>query len=213
MIRRFVLVAFAAALAAPVVPVTRAPAEVLFSCSGIDGGFFLLSPGLSHTQTAQNAFYDTVDIYNQPCSNGEHALFRIGSIFTDYGLNAVTSFPSRPLGCPVVWGGAGPDYADRTPILLGPTDPSFNVHWYSTDTSSTGIAKVRQGSTSTRWLLVFTITAGKYAPPAGLTTKIKFNADIKAQRGNEPPFTCADDSSPVTGVDLLSAGSVLVQQK
>jgi hypothetical protein len=34
----------------------------------------------------------------------------------------------RPLGSPVVWGGAGPDYPDRTPILLGATDPSFNVH-------------------------------------------------------------------------------------
>jgi hypothetical protein len=213
MIRRLVVAGLAAALASPVLPDTPASAEVLFTCSGIDGGFFLLSPGLSHTQTAQNAFYDTVNIYSQPCSNGEHALFRIGSIFTDYGLNPTTSYPTRPLGCPVVWGGAGPDYPDRTPILLGATDPSFNVHWYSTDTSSTGIAKVKQGSTSTRWRLAFTITAGKYAAPAGMKTKIKFEAGIKAQRGNDPPFTCADDSSPVTGVNLLSASSVLVQQK
>jgi hypothetical protein len=213
MLRRLVIIGMALALAVPVLPITPASAEVLFSCPAIDGGFFLLSPGLSHTQTAQNAFYDTVTIYSQPCSNGEQALFRIGSIFTDYGLNPTTSYPTRPLGCPVVWGGAGPDYPDRTPILLGPTDPSFHVHWYSTDSSSTGIAKVRQGSISTQWRLVFSITAGKYAPPAGMTTKIKVQVGIKAQRGNEPPFTCADDSSPVTGVNLNSVSSMVVQQK
>jgi hypothetical protein len=169
--RRLVVAGLAAALAGPVLAVGPAHAPVLFTCPGIDSGFFLFTPGLSHTQTAQDAFYDSVNLgFTQSCSNGERALFRIGRIFTDYGLNPVTTFPARPYGCLEMWGGAGPDYPDTTPILIGATDPSFNAHWYSDDTSSTGVTKVKQGPVANRWRLIFTITAGRYTAPAGLKT-------------------------------------------
>jgi hypothetical protein len=212
--RRLVVAALVATLAAPVLVEAPASAGVLFTCPGIDSGFFLFSPGLSHTQTAQDAFYDTAHFgFDQACSNGEQALFRIGEIFTDYGLNAVTTYPTRPYGCLEMWGGAGPDYPDTTPILIGAADPSFNIHWSSTDTSSTGVTKVKQGPVANHWRLIFTITAGKYTAPAGMKTKIKFQAMIKAQKGNEPPATCADDSNPFGGVNLYPAGIVVVSQK
>jgi hypothetical protein len=208
---RPLVVALAAVLVGPVLTVTPASAAVLFTCTGIDGGTFLLSPGLSHTQTAQSAFQNDVTLgFSLPCNNGEKGFFRIGRNFT--GLTDVTTYPPRPLGCPVAWGGAGPDYPDKMPILRGTTDPSFDVHWYSDDTSSTGTTKVKQGSTSTRWRVIFTITAGKYVAPAGLRTQIKFEATIDKLRGNEPKPTCRDDSNPWPGVRLLPLSTVVVQQ-
>ena len=213
MLRRFVLASLAAVLAAPIFVTTPSSAAVLFSCPGIDSSLgesnFGFMPGLSHTQTAQDAWYDYVQIYNDGvCSNGQQLYIAAG---TGVGDNPVTTFPPRPLGCPVAWGGAGPDYPDQTPILLGATDPSFDIFWYATSTTSTGVAKVKQGATGDQWKLVFNITAGQYAPPAGKKTKLKFTATIAPYPGYS--YTCADESDSLEYVKLASVGSVIVNQK
>jgi hypothetical protein len=208
MLRRFIIVGLAAALSAPVFAVTPASAAILFTCPLIDSGgesYFGFTPGLSYNQNSQDAFLDFIRIENVPCSNEESLQIRAGSYL---GYNAITTFSSRPLGCPVAWGGAGPDYSDQTPILLGATDPSFTAVWRNQDTSQ-GIAKVKQGAAGDQWRLVFNITTGKYHPPAGKKTKIKFAATI----GPYGPGTCADDSDPQGFVALTSVGSVIVSQK
>jgi hypothetical protein len=203
-----------AALTAPIFSaVTPASAAVLFTCPGIDSSLdesnFGLMPGLSHTQTAQDAWYDYVQIYNLGvCSNGQQLYIAAG---TGVGNNPVTTFPTRPLGCPVAWGGAGPDYPNQMPILFGGTDPSFDIFWYGTSTTSTGITKVKQGAAGDQWKLVFNITAGEYAPPAGKKTKIKFTAVIAPYPGYS--YSCADDSDPLEYVKLTSVGQVVVNQK
>src|SRR4026209_2251002 len=86
---RPLVVALAAVLVGPVLTVNPASAAVLFTCNGIDGGPFPLSPGLSHTQTAQSAFQNDVTLgFSLPCDNGEKGFFRIGRNFT--GLTDVT---------------------------------------------------------------------------------------------------------------------------
>ena len=126
-------------------------------------------------------------------------------------LNPIASFPPKPLGCPVAWGGAGPDYPDQTPILLGATDASFHVIWYSDSTSSTGIAKVKAGSSGTEYRVVFNITSGKYAPPAGQKTKIKGTISISPHPSFS--YTCDDDTDPLEYVEITSVGPVIVNQK
>jgi hypothetical protein len=204
-IRRFIFAALAAAFVVPIHVTPPASGAILFTCPGIDSGSWAsLLPGLAHTQTAQDATgYIPV---STPCSNGEVALFRFGSGF---GFNPVTSYPPRPLGCPVAWGGTGPDYADQTPILLGATDPNLTIFWDSS--TSQGVAKAKAGASGTQYRLVLIITSGAYAPPPGQKTKIKAAVDIAPYPGTS--YTCADDSDPLEMVELSSAGAVIVQQK
>jgi hypothetical protein len=211
LLRRSIIAGLAAALAAPAFTVTPASAAILFTCPAIDGplestiGF---TPGWSHTQTAQDASASIG--LDQPCSNGEMAQIDVG-IGVAEGITATTTYPPRPVGCPEAWGGAGPDYADQTPILLGATDPSFRANWFSDFSASTGIAKAKAGPTGTEYRLVFNITAGKYAPPAAKKTKIKLTVAISPYPGFT--YTCVDDTDPLEYVDLASVGPVIVNQK
>jgi hypothetical protein len=216
MLRRLVIAGFAAMLAAPASVIAPASAAVLFSCPGIDSAsnesYFQFSPGLSHTQTAQDAYFDFVRISGpNTCTNGQGASIWIGRALD---FNAVTTFPSRPLGCPVAWGGVGPDYPDQTPILQGSATPhpnSYAAYWYATATYSYGLVKVKQATARNQWKLVFVINTGEYAPPAGKKTKVKFTATISPYPGYS--YTCANDSNPLESVSLTSVGQVIVTQK
>jgi hypothetical protein len=204
-----IIAGLAAGLATPLYATPPATAAILFTCPSVAPGGSsnaTLSPGLSHTPTAQ-----TVQGYlgiDAPCSNGETASVFLG---TSWSSNPMTTYPPRPMGCPVAWGGAGPDYADQTPLLLGPTNPSFGIFWFSTSTASEGIAKAKAGPTGTQWRIVLNITTGKYAPPAGEKTQMKGTLNIAPLLGET--YTCADDSDPDSTLELTSAGSLIVNQK
>jgi hypothetical protein len=208
LVRRLIIVGLAAALAVPLHVTPPASAAILFSCPSVAPGGSsnaTLTPGLSHTPSAQTVVgYLGID---SPCSNGETASVFLG---TWWG-NPITTYPPRPLGCPTAWGGAGPDQPDQTPILLGPTDPSFGIHWFSTGTTSEGIAKAKAGPTGTQWRIVLNVTTGKYAPPAGKKTQMKGTLNIAPLAGET--YTCADDSDPSSTLELTSAGSLIVSQK
>ena len=203
MLRRLVVAGLAAAFAAPILAITPAPAAVLFSCTAVSATASL-TPGISHTQMAQTDVSGSASMSG--CSNGEVASIGIGA---GAGHNAVTTFPPRPIGCPVAAGGAGPDYPENTPILTGP-DPSMGISW-SLGGSSTGILKAKAGAIATpnEAKIVIVITVGKYAPPAGKKTK------IKGPGGYVPldSFSCTDDSDPLTSVSITNSASWIVQQK
>jgi hypothetical protein len=219
MVRRLVIVSLAVALIAPLYPTTPTLATVLFSCPGIDSGppyyrsFAKFSPGLSHTQTAQEAQGVFMSLYDHRCSNGEQFDIHAGSGY-GYGsfpATAITSYPERPLGCPVVLGGAGPDYADQTPILQGAIEPfSFYTFWTSDSRYSFGTTKVKQGAAGDQLRFIFSITDGKYTAPAGKVTKMKLTTSLAALPIY--PSSCADDASPMEYAQLISAGSTIVQQ-
>src|SRR4029079_7205795 len=99
----------------------------------------------------------------------------------------------------------------QTPILLGATDPSFMAHWWSVEETSRGIAKVKQGPAGDRWRVQFRITSGRYTPPAGMRTKIRFAATITPSSATS--WTCANDSNPLEHVELASVDPVVVSQK
>jgi hypothetical protein len=213
MVRRFVIAGLGAALAAPLCVAPRASAAVLFTCPAVaDGAPVSFSPGLSHTQTAQEASFGSIQFGtgDDACSNGEAGWLLWGDGVSP-PTNPVLTYPARPLGCPVAWGGTGPDYADQTPILIGATDPSFRVIWSGGDNGS-GIAKAKAGPVGTQFRFVFNVTAGRYAPPAGKRTKIKFTVDI-APHPSVVSYTCANDSDPLETVELSSVGGVIVTQK
>jgi hypothetical protein len=138
-----------------------------------------------------------------PCSNGESA----GVVRGD---GPITSFPSRPLSCPVGFGGATSlGYPDQTPILFGSDEGGGPLNWYwnGAGASSEGIFKVKAGPGPTQWRFVFNITSGAYAPPAGMKTKVKFPVQISPSG----EYRCYD-SYVVNGLFLNPAGSVIVQQ-
>ena len=205
MLRRFIVAGLAATMAVPAFVITPASAAILFTCPSIDASSNArVLPGLRHTQTAQDV---TGHIpISTPCSNGEVADIAFGS---GWGYPAVTTFGPRPLGCPVAWGGAGPDYPDQKPILLGETYPSLRIFWE--DATSHGIAKVKAGATGVEWKIVLSITSGAYAPPAGQKTKIKGAINIAPSPGVS--YTCADDSDSLELLALSSAGSLIVKQE
>jgi hypothetical protein len=203
--RRITAVVLTAALAVPLVTAAPAPGAILFSCTSIDDGSFAnLAPGLHHDQMAQTDVYGAV--FASSCSNADTMAVFVGSYAA---LGTVASYPSRPLGCPEALGGAGPDYADQTPILLGPTDPSFSINWGMGGNSS-GIAKAKSaGPTAPGSIrLVFNITSGLYVPPAGQKTKVKGMVSFTPFDS----YSCADNSDPIESVDITS-GTLLVQQK
>jgi hypothetical protein len=204
MLRRLVLAGLAAALATPAFATAPASAAVLFSCT-TGTATASLTPGLSHNQTAQTV---TATGALSGCGSGGG-----GSATLTAGTpNVLNSYPSRPLGCPVSFGGAGPDYPDQTPVLLG-TDPSFDIDW-AAGANSTGIAKVKAGATGSGTLrLVFNITAGQYTPPSGQKTKLKGALALDTVTPVNDTFTCADDSDPASSLNFVNSGNLIVNQK
>ena len=196
MLRRLILVGLATAMAAPVFAITPASAVILFSCTGATTTA-TITPGLSHNQTAQTVSA-TGTVSGCGTGGGGSGTFTAGTL---------NSFPPRPLGCPVSQGGAGPDYADQTPLLIG-SDPSFVVDW-AAGADSTGIAKVKASGVSGELKIVFNITAGQYTPPSGQKTKIKGSILLT---GVNDTFTCADDSDPASSVNFVNSGNLIVKQ-
>jgi hypothetical protein len=198
MLRRLIIAGLAAGLVAPIFAITPSNAVILFSCTTFTGNA-TITPGLGHTQTAQSVS-GSGNISG--CSNGQSAAVTFGA------PNTMNSYPTRPLGCPVALGGAGPEYSDQTPILLG-ADPSFTLTWAS-GPASTGIAKAKSAGPTepgnVRALLV--ITAGQYAPPAGKKTKFKGKVAFTPTDS----FTCVDNSDRITQVSLNQATSLVMQQ-
>jgi hypothetical protein len=203
MLRRIVVGGLAAALVAPILAIAPAATVVLFSCSTVSGTA-TITPGISHTQTAQTDFSALASIGG--CTNSDSASAGIGS---GAGVNTVTTFPPRPVGCPVAAGGTGPDYANNVPILSGP-DPSFTATWADTS-SSTGIAKVKSAGPAaplTDIKVVLVITAGKYLAPAGMKTKLKGTASwAPVDTGN-----CADDTDPFSSLTFTVPAGLIAQQ-
>jgi hypothetical protein len=201
MLRRFWFVSLATAIAAPFLAIAPASAVVLFSCNSVSGAASF-TPGLGHTQTAQTLSATAV---LSGCSNEQTATIAVGS---ESGLDTVATLPETPLGCPESTGGAGPDYANQTPVLVG-GDPSFSITW-SIGPPSTGIAKLKAagpGQTNdTMAKVVFTITAGQYAPPSGQQTKLKGLISFSATDS----YTCGDDSDPIGSTSFT--GYLFVKQ-
>jgi hypothetical protein len=208
MLRRLVVAGVAAVSLSPMsVGTLPAAASVLFSC--VSGGFNVkLAPGLGHTQTAQTV-KGRLDWDGgfTGCSNGQSGNLNLGRV----PLNPLASYPTRPLGCPVSWGGAGPDYPDQTPILLG-SDPSFEIDWVSAGGSgpnSRGIAKLKASAVGYQWKVLFSITSGQYAPPSGQKTQLKGTFAVVPIDA----YTCADDSDRITKLNLNNIGDVIVKQE
>ena len=203
MLRRLIVAGLAAGLAAPIFAITPASAAILVTCTSVSGSS-TLTPGLGHNQTAQSDV-DTTATFSG-CNNGQTG----GTTTTGSpsNTNPTTSFPPRPLGCPTALGGAGPDYADQTPILIS-ADPGFKITW-NVGPISTGIVKVKSHGPANpgdvRVLLV--ITAGQYAPPAGKKTKVKGLLNF-VPTGS---WTCVDDSDRIDTVNVTNNGNFIIQQ-
>jgi hypothetical protein len=200
MLRRLVIAGLAAGLAAPIFVTTPANAVILMTCTSASGSA-TLTPGLGHNQTAQSNVASTATFSG--CNNGQ-----TGGSVSSGSPNPTHSYPPRPLGCPTVLGGAGPDYADQTPILIS-SDPGFTITW-NVGGPSTGIVKVKSHGPANpgdvRILLV--ITSGQYAPPAGKKTKLKGLLNFTPTGSWE----CADDANPITTVSLSNNGNFIMQQ-
>jgi hypothetical protein len=204
MLRRLALAGLAVALAAPALTASPASGAVLFSCSGASATA-TITPGLSHNQTAQTVSA-TGALSGCGTGGGGSATLTAGA------PNLLNSYPSRPLGCPTTLGGAGPDYPDQTPVLLG-ADPSFDIDW-AAGADSTGVAKAKAGPAGSGTLrIVFNITAGQYMPPAGQKTKLKGALALNGVIPTNDTFTCADDSDPASSVNFVNSGSLIVTQK
>ena len=212
MLRRLIIVGLAAGLAAPVFAITPASSAILFTCpTNSVTGSSVLTPGLDHTQTAQSDVDTVAQIGSAgtPCSNGNYSVASGVTTGSPSNTNPTTSFPPRPLGCPTVLGGAGPDYADQTPILIS-ADPGFTIDWNS-GANSTGIVKVKSAPTvpAGRVRLLLVVTAGQYAPPAGLKTKLKTILAFTPTGS----WTCADNSDPIDTVNIANADGQLIAQQ
>ena len=199
MLRRLILVGLATAMAAPVFAITPASAVILFSCTGATTTA-TITPGLSHNQTAQTV--SATGTVSGCGGGGGSGTFTAGTL---------SSFPPRPLGCPVSQGGAGPDYADQTPILIS-GDPGFKISWNDA-TTSTGIVKTKSNGPANpgKVRVVLVITAGHYAPPSGLKTKSKGILNFTPTDS----FNCTNNSDPIQDVNIDNAGNgdFILQQK
>jgi hypothetical protein len=201
LLRRLIIAGLAAGLAAPAFALAPANAVILITCTGVSGSA-TITPGLSHNQTAQSDVDASATITG--CNNGQTG----GTVVTGVPATANTthSFPPRPLGCPVALGGAGPDYADQTPLLIS-SDPGFDINW-NVGANSSGITKVKQSATTGTVRILLVITAGQYTPPAGQKSK------FKGQLAFTPTgsFTCVDDSDPIDTVTVANSGNFIIQQ-
>jgi hypothetical protein len=201
MLRRLIVAGLAVGLAAPIFAITPASAAILTTCTGLSGTA-TLTPGLGHNQTAQSDVDANGTITG--CNNGQTG----GTVVTGSPAtpNPTTTFPPRPIGCPVSLGGAGPDYADQTPILIS-ADPGFKITW-NVGPLSTGITKVKQSATTGTVRVLLVITAGQYAPPAGKKSK------FKGLLGFTPTgaWECVDDAQRITNVNIANSGNFILQQ-
>jgi len=203
MLRRLITAGFAAALAAPIFATAPANAAVLFSCTSFSGSA-TLTPGLQHTAQAQTDLDANAAISG--CGNGQTATVVTGQPSV---ANATTTYPPRPLSCPIALGGAGPEYPDQTPIFLS-GDPGFSISW-GTGPASTGITKVKQGPGTGQVRALLVITAGQYAPPSGKKTKAKSTVQFAPVGTAEVDWSCATDGNPLDQVTFTST-SLIVQQ-
>jgi hypothetical protein len=210
MLRRFILAGLAAAIVAPIYIITPAHAVILGHCTDVAGNA-TITPGLSHTPTGQSVtssatFSGCVTDSGPPGPTGGSSVTGAGSF---PGATATTSFPSKPLGCPTFLGGAGPDYADQTPVLIS-GDPGFRITWNDA-TTSTGIAKTKSKGPGSpgQVRIVFVITAGRYTPPAGQKSKSKGVLMFTPT----DTFNCATDVDPISNVSLDNVGDFILQQK
>jgi hypothetical protein len=211
MLRRFIIAGLAAAVAAPLSIVPPAQAVIIGSCTTVSGTA-TISPGLGHNQTAQSvASSASFSGCSQTAGGGPTGGTSVTGAGSFPGATATTSFPSRPLGCPTALGGAGPDYADQTPILIS-GDPGFQISWNDA-TTSTGIVKSKSNGPANpgKVRVVLVITAGHYAPPAGQKSKSKGILNFTPT----DTFTCVDDSDRISSVaiDNVGNGSFILQQK
>jgi hypothetical protein len=193
MLRRLIIAGLAVGLAAPIFASTPSTAAVLFSCTGFTGSA-TITPGLGNTQTAQTV---SGSGSISGCSNGQTGSVVFGT------PNLMASYPPRPLGCPTALGGAGPDYANQTPILLG-ANVSFTIDWAS-GPDSTGVAKAKSAGPTepgnVRALLA--IKNGSQYDPAKIKGKLAFTPTDS--------FTCVDNSDRISAVSLGLVGSLIVQ--
>jgi hypothetical protein len=212
MLRRIIVAGLAAAIVAPIYVITPAHAVILGSCTTVSGTSHL-TPGLFHDQTAQTSVTATASFSGctQTSGTGPTGGTSVTGPGCCAGGTATTSFPARPLGCPTVLGGAGPDYADPTPI---PTrgDPDFKISWNDA-TTSTGIVKTKSNGPANpgKVRVVLVITAGHYAPPSGLKTKSKGILNFTPTDS----FNCTNNSDPIQDVNIDNAGNgdFILQQK
>jgi hypothetical protein len=226
-IRRFVIVGLAALLATSGLIASPATAEVLLSCppvptTGLSEGIgWALGGdqepnGLRHTPAPQEVRYSFIPL-SSSCNSG--AYLKIGDYWGgDKGLlDRTTTYRSRPLGCPVAWGG-GPDYPEDTPILIGGEHRSFLITWHSDGvnpgTASWGITKVKAGASGTEYKFVLRIIEGTYAPPPGKKTKMRFPVTISPYSAFPNwRYSCTDDSDPLEWITLQGSGDVVVTQE
>jgi hypothetical protein len=210
MLRRIIVAGLAAAIVAPIYIVTPAHAVILGQCTSVTGTSHL-TPGLGHDQTAQSSVTSTATFSgcSQVGGGGPTGGTTVSGAGMFAGATATTSFPPRPLGCPTSIGGAGPDYADQTPILIS-GDPGFKISWNDA-TTSTGIVKVKAAPTTPpgRVRVLLVITAGHYAPPAGQKTKSKGILQFTPTGSWE----CVDNAQRITDVSIANDGDFILQQK
>jgi hypothetical protein len=210
MLRRLIVAGLALGLAAPVFVLTQpASAAILLTCTTVSGTS-TLTPGLSHNQTAQSDV-DTSATFSG-CSGTLGKTGGTAVTGSPATPNTTHSFPPRPLGCPTALGGAGPDYADQTPVLIS-SDPGFEITWSGGGGgNSTGVTKVKSNGPlnpgTVRTVLVVTGGSVNPTPPAGQKNKIKGKLNFTPTGS----FTCADDSDPIDTVTIANNGSFIWQQ-
>jgi hypothetical protein len=169
-----------------------------------------ITPGLSHDQTAQTDLSGTASL--DRCANSETGGVVFGSA---HGLGTITSYPGRPLGCSPVDGGAGPDYPDQTPVLLGP-DPSFSITWGLGGTS-TGVvkAKARGPALPHASRVVLIITAGKFVaggpedPNPGAHSRAKIKGTVDS--GPTDTYSCMDNSDPISEAHFFNVSNFILK--
>jgi hypothetical protein len=194
MLRRIVIVGFAAALAGPILTVTPAEAAVLFNCGTVTGTV-TLNPGLTNVPAHQDDVSGASD--NFSCDNGDGGSFAFGS---GAGLSTVSSVASfnGDVACSMT-------APNNTVLMTGLTDPSVGFLWDADGgATSSGITKIKAAGSSDEVKLVLVITAGRYAPPIDKKTKMKGT------------FAFAPNNGSCSGIDpttqITLGGSVIVQQ-
>ena len=200
MLRRLMFVGFAGHCGSRSSPSHQRSATVLFSCTTFSGSA-ALTPGLGHTQTAQTV---SGSGSISGCTNGQSGSVVFGS------PNSMASFPPRPLGCPTALGGAGPDYANQTPILLG-ANVAFTITWTS-GSPSTGVAKAKSAGPAEPGNVrtVLTIKNSTQYDPGKVKTKLAFTPTdsfdlrgrLRPDQRREPGERHERDRADLTGLTV-----------
>jgi hypothetical protein len=174
---------------------------IFFSCSSMSGSN-TFTPGLGHTKAAQTVVGMGAIA---GCSNGQSGSLDFSG---GGGLNPLTTYPPRPIGCPEALGGAsGNDYADQTPILIG-AEPSFRIFSWSSGAESVGIAKMKASAVN-QVKIVFVITGGQYAGIAGTKTKLKGTIEFTPT----DTYDCGTDADRIEATNFGNVGNVIVKRE